>query len=447
VCAVVAPRPGLEAEQLLAVRLARLQEISDLALARFTDRRAPQRTPGRIAALLECDTVRILLLDESRRELVESGGTAFDAGRCRYACPLVAVSPDVSRSEPNLSCWTTSPDRRGRRVLRGDVRSAVGVPYKPRRCLVSSMSAAALRVISATRRSSCSGSRPTGSRGRSSGAGVLEFERAARERSEFPRTHQRATDALAWRSPTSCDGSCRPPSPAWATGANSPCSPTSKSNIRGSRSRTSIPTSWSGPGAPGPIPLRPRRPDRHPGRWRTGTTQYYPDINDELIALAVPDPDARAVLRQLHVRSMINSSRAAPGISAPLQTRPGPSPSDVTPPPTYNWPRCSQRASDRIGERAALRTRTRDRRNPATEPCSHAPPRRSRVWRLAHRTDAPVNSTARRRRLLRRDQRGLTRGECSSATFPGEGHHAPRLPASPGRTVRRRGAPHGRTER
>ena len=33
-----------------------------------------------------------------------------------------------------------------------------------------------------------------------------------------------------------------------------------------------------------------------PAAVRTGMTQYYPDINDELIALAVPDPEVRDVL-------------------------------------------------------------------------------------------------------------------------------------------------------
>ena len=79
---------ALEAERLLAVRLARLGEISDLALARLPIDELLSELPARIAALLECDTVRILLLDESGRELVESGGTAFDAGAPPLRVPV-----------------------------------------------------------------------------------------------------------------------------------------------------------------------------------------------------------------------------------------------------------------------------------------------------------------------------------------------------------------------
>ncbi len=57
-----------------------------------------------------------------------------------------------------------------------------------------------------------------------------------------------------------------------------------------------------------------------PAAVRTGATQYYPDINEELIARAVSDPDARDVLRQLRVRSMINVPlRGRTGILGALQ--------------------------------------------------------------------------------------------------------------------------------
>ena len=51
-----------------------------------------------------------------------------------------------------------------------------------------------------------------------------------------------------------------------------------------------------------------------PAAVRTGTTQYYPEISDELITLVVSDPELRDVLLELHVRSMI---------SVPLKGRTG----------------------------------------------------------------------------------------------------------------------------
>nr|MDP9336023.1 SpoIIE family protein phosphatase [Actinomycetota bacterium] len=312
---------ALEAEQLLAVRLARLQEISDLALARLPIDELLSELPGRIAALLECDTVRILLLDESGRELVESGGTAFDAGTIPLRVPVGHgfAGRVAERTEPVVVDDLSQIDVVGD-VLRGNVRSAAGVPLHAETLLgVLDVGSRSLRHfgdadIDLLRLAADRIARAI-ERGR-----VFELERAARERSEF----LERTNALLTRSleiPDVMRQVVQAAVPRLGDWCQLAVFTDEQSNI------PSIEVAhvdrdklvWA-------RELRDRFPydpdglTGIPAAVRTGTTQYYPEINDELIALAVPDPDLRDVLRQLRVRSMINVPlRGRTGILGALQ--------------------------------------------------------------------------------------------------------------------------------
>ena len=109
-----------------------------------------------------------------------------------------------------------------------------------------------------------------------------------------------------------------------------------------------------------------------PAAVRSGTTQYYPEINDELIDLATPNRDVRDVLKRLRVRSSIvvplrgrtRHPRRAP-------TRPGRVGAPLHAAPTCSWPRRSRRAS-----------RSRSRTRGSTNASARSPARCSRACSL-----------------------------------------------------------------
>jgi serine phosphatase RsbU (regulator of sigma subunit)/anti-sigma regulatory factor (Ser/Thr protein kinase)/uncharacterized protein YigA (DUF484 family) len=296
----------LEAERLLAARLLQLQEISDLALARLPIEELLRELPVRIAALLECDTVRIFLLDDSGRDLVESGGTTFDTGTDPLRVPVGhgLAGRIAERAEPVVVDDVDDSDVLG--DVARNVQSAAGVPLQTETLLgvldvgshtrrhfgdadIDLLRLAADRIARAIERSR-----------------VFELERAARERSEFlehtntvltrsleiPDVMRRVVKAAVPRLGDWCqlavftDEHSNIPSIEVAH-----VDPDKLALARELRDR---------------FPYDPDSATGLPAAVRTGTTQYYPDITDELINLAVPDPDARDVLRQLRVRSMIN---------------------------------------------------------------------------------------------------------------------------------------------
>ncbi|MDQ1466232.1 MAG: hypothetical protein QOH10_647, partial [Actinomycetota bacterium] len=246
------------------------------------------------------------LLDESGHELVESGGTAFDATCVPLRVPVGRgfAGRVAERGEPVVVDDVSQIDVVGEPMASG-VCSAAGVPLQAETLLgvldigsrrlrhfgdadIDLLHLAADRIARAIERDR-----------------VLELERAARERSEFlertnevltrsleiPDIMRRVTQAAV---PRLCD---------WCQLAVF------------SDEQSDDPIIEVGHVDPGKLAWAAELRDRFPydpdsltgipAAVRTGTTQYFPEINDELIALASPDRDVREVLTQLHLRSMI----------------------------------------------------------------------------------------------------------------------------------------------
>ena len=199
-------------------------------------------------------------------------------------------------------------------VLRADVRSAAGVPLQAETLLgvldvgsrslrhfgdadIDLLRLAADRIARAIERSR-----------------VLEFERAARERSEFlERTSAVLTRSLEIREVM--QRVVHATVPRLADWCQLAVFTDEQSDIPSIEVAHVDPEKlvWARE-LRDRFPYDPESLTGIPAAVRTGTTQYYQDISDELIALVVADSEVRDVLLELHVRSMI---------SVPLKGRTG----------------------------------------------------------------------------------------------------------------------------
>jgi PAS domain S-box-containing protein len=296
---------ALEAERSLAARLARLQEISDLALARLPIDELLAEIPGRIAALLECDTVRILLLDDGGRELVESGGTAFDGQSPPLRVPVGRgfAGRVAERGEPVVLDDLSQIDVG--EALASDVRSAAGVPLQAETLLgvlevgthrlrqfgaadIDLLWLAADRIARAIERDR-----------------LFDLERAARERSEF----LERTNAVLTRSleiPDMMRRVTQAAVPRLGDWCQLAVFTDEQSNIPSIEVAhvDSDKLKWAQE-LRDRFPYDPDALTGIPAAVRTGKTQYVPEITDELIAFVTPDPELRDVLGRLRVRSSI----------------------------------------------------------------------------------------------------------------------------------------------
>jgi GAF domain-containing protein/anti-sigma regulatory factor (Ser/Thr protein kinase) len=312
---------ALEAEQRLGVRLARLQNISDLALARLPIDELIAEFPARIAALLECDTVRILLLDPTGRELVESGGTGYDPQPIPLRVPVGRgfAGRVAQRGEPVVLDDLSQIDVVGE-VLASDIRSAAGVPLQAETLLgVLDVGSRTLRHfndadIDLLRLAADRIARAI-ERGR-----LFDLERAARERSEFlertnavltrsleiPDIMRRVTQAAVPRLGDWCQLAVftdhRPNSPTIEVAHVDPSKLVWAHELRDR------------------FPYDPDALTGIPAAVRSGTTQYYPEINDDIIDLATPNRELRDILKKLSVRSsIIVPLRGRSGVLGALQ--------------------------------------------------------------------------------------------------------------------------------
>lgn len=312
---------ALEVEQSLAARLARLQEISDLALARLPIDDLLAEIPGRVAALLACDTVRVFLLEESGRDLVQCGGTAFDAQSTPLRVPVGRgfAGRVAERGEAvvldDLSLIDVVGD-----ALGSEVRSAAGVPLQAETLLgvldvgsrqlrhfdtaeIELLRLAADRIARAIERDR-----------------LFELERAARERSEF----LERTNAVLTRSLEIPDIMRRVAQAAvprlgdWCQLAVFTDEPSSTPTIEVAHVDPEK-LKWAQE-LRDRFPYDPASLSGIPAAVRSGTTQFYPEINDELIDLATADRDVRDALKRLHVRSsIIVPLRGRTGVLGALQ--------------------------------------------------------------------------------------------------------------------------------
>ncbi|MEO5842658.1 MAG: GAF domain-containing protein [Acidimicrobiales bacterium] len=175
------------AERGAADRLGRIQDISDLALTRLSLEELLEDLPARVARGLDCDFVRILLLDDAKEGLVERGRFGFSPDQPAVTVPIRGgLSGDVFTGGAPLVAADLSTVEVFNQELRQAAASAVGVPLssggeiigvldgatlRPRHFRsedVQFLSLAADRIATAIERSN-----------------AFAIERAARERSEY----------------------------------------------------------------------------------------------------------------------------------------------------------------------------------------------------------------------------------------------------------------------
>lgn len=175
------------AERALADRLRRIQDISDVALTRLSLDELLDDLPARVARGLDCDFVRILLLDDTRTGLVERGRFGFSQGQSALTIPIGSgLAGDVFAGGRPLVADDLTSVEVFNQELRERAASAVGVPLTSRGEIIGVLDGATLgarhfrsedvqflslaadRIATAIERSH-----------------AFAIERAARERSEY----------------------------------------------------------------------------------------------------------------------------------------------------------------------------------------------------------------------------------------------------------------------
>jgi serine phosphatase RsbU (regulator of sigma subunit)/transcriptional regulator with GAF, ATPase, and Fis domain len=175
------------AERASAERLARIQDIADSALTNLSLEELLDDLPARVARGLDCDFVRILLLDDAGETLLERGRYGFTSGSRTATIPLGrGLSGGVFTSGMPMVADDLSTVEIFNEELRESAKSAIGVPLSSageiigvldgstretrhfRHDDVQFLSLAADRIATAIERSN-----------------VFAIERAARERSEY----------------------------------------------------------------------------------------------------------------------------------------------------------------------------------------------------------------------------------------------------------------------
>jgi serine phosphatase RsbU (regulator of sigma subunit)/putative methionine-R-sulfoxide reductase with GAF domain len=314
------------AEQVVA-SMARFHAVTDDALARLPLDELLAALPERLAQLLECDTVRILLLDEEHNELLVAASYGF-IGRYRHVpVPVgqgyegkIAAADEPVVVDDLASLDVVSP------ALRSEVRSAAGVPLRADRLVgvldigtrdwhtfgeedVALLRLAGERVAQDIERSR-----------------RFELERTARERSDYlARVNQVLTRSMELDVLMKLVTQAAVPRLAdWCSlvvldpdvGVRTELAHADSEQLRWARELG-------------------RRYPYDPGALagtaavvRSGQPEFYPDITDRMIEAATTDEEARDILRRLRLRSsMVVPLRSGSEVLGALQlvrTDPGP---------------------------------------------------------------------------------------------------------------------------
>ena len=134
------------AERAAAVRLGRIQDISDFALTRLSLDELLEDLPDRVARGLDCDFVRILLLDDSKEHLVERGRHGFAPGRPPATIPISSgLAGDVFTQGQPIVAEDLSVVDVFNQQLRDEATSAIGVPLSSGGEIIGVLDGATLR--------------------------------------------------------------------------------------------------------------------------------------------------------------------------------------------------------------------------------------------------------------------------------------------------------------
>ena len=134
------------AERAANERLRRMQDISDSALARLSLDELLADLPARVARGLECDFVRILLLDDSKEGLVERGRFGFAPDQPALTVPISSgLTGDVFTQGAPLVAADLSTVEIFNEELREKAASAVGVPLSSGGEIIGVLDGATLR--------------------------------------------------------------------------------------------------------------------------------------------------------------------------------------------------------------------------------------------------------------------------------------------------------------
>ncbi|MEO7403257.1 MAG: GAF domain-containing protein, partial [Burkholderiales bacterium] len=134
------------AERASTDRLRRIQDISDVALTRLSLDELLEDLPARVARGLDCDFVRILLLDDAKEHLVERGRFGFSLTQPVATIPIGSgLSGDVfTRGQPIVAADLSVVDIFNQE-LRAKAASAIGVPLSSGGEIIGVLDGATLR--------------------------------------------------------------------------------------------------------------------------------------------------------------------------------------------------------------------------------------------------------------------------------------------------------------